>query len=250
MIARAQPKVAEVIGILEPHMNAGKIDSFTLKRLRKEVELNLHIDPFKGHIALCMISFLDWDEQGMAGSHSNVLAIRDIPFAHAHYANLLMLTGRYEEALESWLTAIRREPMNLTYLKHGIQSAKAAVNLQKALELLDLMSERAPGKDDGTKDKTMNFSAVLQTNGIGEDVASQCNAIAFEVLRRNHVRYTRTRISTDRQDNSTMFYIDIDADDEIIGRLDEELGNELFERVPEFHPDKYWVGYEKLRGEE
>jgi len=232
MIARAQPKVAEVIGILEPYMNTGKIDSFTLKRLKREVEINLHADPFKGHIALCMISFLSWDEQGMADSHRNALAVRDTPFTHGHYANLLMMTGRYQEALESWLIAIRREPMNLTFLKHGIQSAKAAVKLQKALELLDLMAERAPGKDDGTKDKTMNFSAVLQVNGIGEDVASQCNAIAFEVLRKNRVRYVRTRINTDRQDNYTMFYIDIDADEELIERLDEELGNELFDRVP------------------
>ena len=44
-----------------------------------------------------------------------------------------------------------------------------------------------------------------------------------------------------------MLYIDLDADEDVIEKIDEELGIELFDKVPEFNPDKYWVGYVKGR---
>ncbi|GEM_PF-2549750 len=228
-------------------MDSANIDTFTLKRYKREAISNLHADPYAGHIALSMIALLEWDQEGMETSHRAALGIRNDSFTHAHYANLLMLIGRFQEALDELRIAINMEPGNLTYLRKGIASAESAGNFREAIKLHTLLIERDPGKNTNIKETTMSLSTMLEANGISEDVVVKSNAIAFEILRRKRLRFLRTRIHADIQDNYAMLYIDLDADEDVIEKIDEELGIELFDKVPEFNPDKYWVGYVKGR---
>lgn len=88
---------------------------------------------------------------------------------------------------------------------------------------------------------------INEENDIPEDVVASCHKIAFRVLRENKVPFTGTSIESDTQDKYIMYYIDVAAEEERVEELDRLLGVALFDEVPEFNPDKYWVGYKKAQ---
>lgn len=244
MRAIPKTKVEELIHALEPYMDSiTQLDSFTLKKYKKEAAVNLGTYPWAGHLALGMIAVLEWDQVALDQAYSNALHYRNDGFTHAHYANALALVGRYDDALRELVIAVDKSPEDLSFLRQAIDAAKSAGKLGTAERLQTMFMQRAPGQSHGPKETVQQVAEVLDANGISESVAGQCNAIAFEVLRRNQIRFVQTRIEADTQDNYVMFYIDVAADDDTVERLDDELGIELFDKVPDFHPDKYWVGY-------
>jgi tetratricopeptide (TPR) repeat protein len=246
MIALPRTKVEELIARLEPHMDqVGRLDAFTLQRYKKEALQNLHIYPWAGHIALGMIAVLEWDEVAIDTAYRNALALRNDSVTHAHYSTALQLIGKYEQAVGEAVIASAMAPENLSYLGDAIIYAQAAGQLTLAKELLEKYEQRSPLKEHETAESVMHALSVLEMNGISQDVVSRCNALAFEILRQHRVAYVSAQLETDTQDNYMMYYIQIDAPEEVIERLDEELGIALFDKVPEFHPDKYWVGFAK-----
>jgi tetratricopeptide (TPR) repeat protein len=248
MRAIPKTKVEELIHILEPYMDSiTQLDSFTLKKYKKEATVNLGTYPWAGHLALGMIAVLEWDQVALDQAYSNALHYCNDGFTRAHYGNALVLVGRYDDALRELLIAVDKAPEDLSYLRQAIDAAKLAGKFRTAERLQTMFTQRAPGQSHGLRETMRQVAEVLDINGISESVVGKCNAIAFEVLRRNQIRFLQTRFEADTQDNYVMFYIYVAADDDTVERLDDELGVELFDKVPDFHPDKYWVGYSSAK---
>lgn len=246
MIAIPRAKVEELIKSLEPYMDSTKqIDQFTLKRFKKEALENLKAFPWAGYLALGMIAVLEWDEVGLDAAYQNAIALGNDSRTHVHYANALQLIGKYSEALQLMLIASRMAPENLTILSEAVDFAQSAGRFSTASELQAVYAQRSPERPHGAEESVKNALRILEANSMSEDTLNLCNEIAFKLLRERRVPFVSTRLETDIQDNYMMFYIDIVADESTVERLDEELGLMLFDKVEDFHPDKYWVGYAK-----
>jgi len=243
MIAKALTKVEELIELLEPLMDQAKqIDAFTLGKYKREAKQNLHAYPWAGYIALGMIGVLEWDEGAIDDSYRNAIALRNNAESHAMYATSLQLIGKYEEAFIEAKIASDLVPENLTLLEDSIKYALFSGQLRIASELAEQYQLRSPAKPLKHRETIMNAVSIFDASEFSHKIVSHSNRVAFKFLRDKRVPYVKTRVETDSQDQYVMFYIDVDLDDDQVEALDEELGQVLFDEVPEFNPNKYWVG--------
>jgi tetratricopeptide (TPR) repeat protein len=247
MIALPQTKVAEIIDLITPYMNQRrKLDQFTLQRYKKEASDNLNVDPRLGYIALGMIAVLQSDYEGLDIAYQKAIAIKNDSESHASYANALQMVGRFNEAFHEAVVASEKEPENLTLLERAIDYSRHAGKYAAGLDLVTKYAQRAPGKSSEAQEIIIDVLSIFQAREFSENIISQCNDIAFSILRKNKVPYIKTKFRTDIQDNYIMYFIYVLASDEIAQALDEELGIELFDNVEGYNPDQYWIGFEKV----
>jgi tetratricopeptide (TPR) repeat protein len=246
MIAKELPKVVEIIKALQPYMDQRlELDQFTLQRYKRDIRDNIMVDPWSGYLALGMIAVLEGDDDALDAAYGNALAISNDSLTHANYANALQIVGRFNEAFEHSVIASDKDPTNLTQLEQAINFSRHAGRFTVGKELIQRYSLRAPGKSLKSEGLIMDALSIFENSDLSEDTVSKCNHIAFALLRRHKIHYFSTKLRTDTQDNYLMFYIYVFATDEQVAKLDEELGIELFDSVPEYHPDRYWVGFER-----
>jgi hypothetical protein len=244
MIASPLTKVEEIINLLLPYMDQKQqLDVFTMQKYKREARQNLGTFPSAGHMALGMIAVLEWDEQVHEESYRNALGLRNDAATHNSFANTLQLLGKYDQAAVEACLASEMEPENLTYLEDAILYSLNAGRFSRARSLVDtfdLRNPREPHRDRAILDDALT---VLEATGTTEDVVVDCNSIAFEVLRRNRVPFFRTRLEADLIDECVMYHIYVSVSAEELARLDDDLSANLFDRVSDFRPDDYWVGF-------
>ncbi len=250
MVAIPLTKVEELIHTLQPYMDqTHQLDTFTLERFKREARQNMGAYPWAGHIALGMIAVLEWDERSIDKHYGAALGFKNDGRTYDSFATALQLIGKYDEAAEKALLASNLVPENLTYLRSAISYHQHAGKLTEAQKLMETLFLRSPNEDRENAMVLENTLQILASHGISETVVADCNRIAFALLRQKRVPYFGTRLETDSQDKYIMFHIEIDAPDELVWELDQELGDALFDEVPSFNPDKYWIGYSKITGE-
>lgn len=250
----ALTKVEELIESLKPHMDqAQPVDVFTLQRFKRVAIDNRHVYPWAGFVALGMIAVLEWDEKALDENYKHALALRNDFDTHSSYSTALQLFGKYEMAMNEAVKASSMAPTNLTLLKTAIEYAQGAGHYIKSEELLDKMMARTTAAQresmgiNEIKEVVCSARKIIEDNKTSEETVIASHRLAFQILRENKTPFTSTRIETDLQDKYVMYYIDVDASLDVIDRLDEELGVALFDEIPDFDPDKYWIGYRKVR---
>lgn len=240
-------KIEEILTELEPYLDLAKrVDAFTVQRWRREILKNMSVYPWAGYVALARLALIQWDLQGIHENFKKAINIADSAETRFIYANSLQLLGEYAAAAEQVLIASDRDPANLTILGHAIEYCQNAGRYSMATELIKKFAQRSPSKPHRDEEVITNTNAVIQANGISEDVVQRCNAIAFEVLRKHEVTFLRTRTIADTDEMFVMNYIDVPLDQDAVDRLDEELGVALFDNIPEFDPNRYWIGFEVM----
>jgi hypothetical protein len=246
MIATPLTKVEELINLLLPYMDQKEqLDVFTLQKYKREARQNLAAYPWAGYVALGMIAVLEWDERTHEESFRNAMALRNNAETHHDYATTLQLFGKYEQAADEAIVASQMEPENLTYLGEAIVYSLNAGRLARAKALVDTFHLRNPRERHRDESILADAIGLLDENGTTEDVVTNCNRIAFEVLRKNRVPFQQTRLEADLQHVCLMYHIYVNVCSDELARLDDELSASLFENEPDFRPDKYWVGFSR-----
>ena len=249
----ALTKVEELIESLKPYMDqAQAVDVFTLQRFKRVALQNRYAYPWAGFVALGMISVLEWNEEALDENYKHAIALRNDFDTHSSYSTALQLFGKYEMAMHEAIKASSMAPENLTSLKTAIEYAQGAGHYTKSEELLEKMMARSTVAQresmgiNEIKDVVCSALEIIEGNKTSEETITASHRIAFRILRENKTPFTSTRIETDSQDRYVMYYIDIDASLDVVDRLDEQLGLTLFDEIPDFDPDKYWIGYRKV----
>jgi hypothetical protein len=252
MIPVPLTKVEELIETLKPYMDqTQQLDAFTLHRYKREAIENRQAYPWAGFMALGMIAVLEWDEAALDENYHHALGLRNDWQTRSSYSTALQLIGKYESAMFEAIRASDMNPGNLTLLKNAIDYAQGAGFYRVADDLLKKIETRSSASQfEAMGMKDMNdivgsALSVIQNTETSEEIVASSHRIAFRILRENKTPYTGTRIQTDVQDNFVMYYIDIDECDDVIDRLDGELGVALFDELPDFDPNTYWIGYGK-----
>lgn len=244
MLPIAQTRVEQIVQELMPYVAKQRIDEITLQRFKRDARKNLGAHPWAGYIALEMIAVLEWDEAGIDHNHKQALGYRNSSDTYAHYSTSLQLIGKYIEASDAILTASKMVPENLSYAMSAIHYAQSAGRFNLARDLITSFNLRSP-KNPYDEDLFEMVLSVIEKNKVSEETITQCNKVAFDILRQHRIPFVGTKFRGDAQDDYVMFYVTLSESQETIERLDEELGVALFDQVPDFDPSKYWVGYSK-----
>lgn len=241
-------KLQDILNKLLPYMDQRtQLDALTLRRYKKEAEANIGFDPFLGYRLMQRIAVLEWDEAGVDAYSKNAIRIRDNVESRGDYSVSLQLLGKFVEASEQAIIASEYAPTDLSHLHRAIGICFNAGMLRRAGELCETYNLRSPLKHHDYTNAITDASAVLEKIGVDEAIVVECNRIAFSLLRERKIPYSHTYLETDAGDETLMFFVRVDRATKEIEELDVELGDRLFEKVSEFHPGKYWVGYAKDR---
>lgn len=239
-------KANEIFNLLAPFMGQpGSIDQFTLERYKRELAKHTLADPVMANQARGMIAVLEWDVDGVHEWYSRALRVIDRPEIHVNYASALQLLGRFREAAAEVEIGVARVPENLTYLSLAVTYTHNAGNLERAVDLIDLYNLRSPGAPHMYTSLMHEALESKRELKLGDDLIASCNEVAFDYLREHRIPFRDTTLRIDNEDASLMYTINVDAPIEIVERLDLELGLLLYDRVPEFNPAAYWIGYEQ-----
>lgn len=250
MFAAPRTKVEEISDQLRKLINVRQeVDAFTLQRFKRDILRNLNTDPLNGFYALQMVSVFEWDEAQLHETHRKACDISRSSNTYIHYATSLQMIGMYEQAAEAALTASQKCPEDLHFLRRAIVYHQNAGLFRRSRELIDLFNIRSPLNSYESAHHIDNAIGALNANGTSDETIADCNRLAFELLRRNRVTHAGVQITADNQDNYVMFFIYVNADEEQVSSLDDALGIELFDKISDFHPDRYWVGYIKAKDE-
>ena len=244
-IAQPKTKLDEILDQLRPFAsNRTKIDQMTLARLKRELERNAAVDFHMYHMLKGMLAVTEWDLETLHTSFDKALRIHNNFVTNTHYATALQLLGKFDDACVYARTASELCPTDLAALERAESFAFIAGEFSLGEKCSSELRLRAPDR------KTMFDAAMssvinsLKANGLDEGIVKDCNKLAFDFLREKQIPYESTRFENDTLDNSVMFSILLYPEQDGIDDLDAELGELLFEKIPNFHPGRYWVGLE------
>jgi len=237
-------KIQDTLDKLQPYMDQRTpIDQMTLRRLKKDVEQNMAIDPYLGSLALGNIAILEWDEIGVDKYYKNLLSLRNNSESQSYYGAALQMLGKFPEALEHARIASEICPTDLSLLRNVISFAINAGSFVLASELCEIYNRRSPEHPHPVENSIVAAVESIEYAEIDEKVIFECNKIAFALLREMKTPYHSTLLQSDSIEGSVIFFIKVAADLERVYEFDRELGERLFDRVPDFDPSRYWVGF-------
>lgn len=246
MIPIPKTKVAEIASFLQPYIESRAApDEFTLQRLKREIEKVASVDRTGTLFARAMIAVLEWDEDEIHALFRRSLNVHDQAEIHERYAIALQMMGNFKDASREAQLASMLNPTDLSALRRAISYTNLLGDMEMAKKLCDDYKLRSPTSPYIDEEALIQTSKVLTKSGTSLEVVKKCNAIAFSVLKNARTPFKGIRYESDDEDSSVMLFIDVDRNAEEVEKLDRELGQRLFDDVPDFHPSHYWVGFEK-----
>lgn len=244
MIPIPLTKVREAFDRISPFMDPkSSIDEVTLRRTKIEVQKEKGADPFWGAMTLGNIALLEWNEPEFDAQYMNALRLNNGAEAFANFAMALQVFGRFVDASKYAQMASELMPTDLSLLREAIMYTYNAGQFAQAAVLSEQYNKRSPTEPYANHKGFVAASKLLSEIGLDNAMVVDCNSIAFELLRERKTRFISTVVETDEQDKCIMYSIYLAASVERVDELDRELGERLFDRVPDFDPSKYWVGY-------
>lgn len=244
MIPIPLTKIEDALEKLSPYMDMRvPIDEMTLRRIQNDVVKNMAVDPYLGSVALGNIAILRWDEEEVDAQYLNVLRLRNNCQSRAYFAMALQVIGKFQEASMYAQEASKLAPTDLGLFREAILYTFNSGQFTVASRLCEEYKMRSPTQPYPDEEAIASACSAMSKAGLEDPILVKCNGIAFQLLREHKTPYTSTTIESDVQDGCLMFYIKLDASVEKVDELDRELGERLFDLVPEFDPSKYWVGY-------
>lgn len=237
-------KIQDALDKLAPYMDQRlPIDEMTLRRIKGEVERNMGVDPYLGSVVLGNIAILQWDLEEFEAQYRNALRLSNGAQSHYYYALALQLVGRFYEASEYARSASELAPTDLGILRDAILFTFYSGQFTLAATLCESYNMRSPMQPYPDEDAIESARQTVIKAGLDEAMLVECNRIAFDLLREKKSPYSSTSVESDIRDGLVMFYIKLDRSIEFVDELDQELGERLFDRVANFDPSKYWIGY-------
>jgi hypothetical protein len=239
-------KAEEIRELLRPFVASRSLpDEFTLSRFKKEIERGRAIDPVNAYLAAGAIAVLEWNENSLDWSYQNALKFDASADVLEEYATSLQMLGNYESAAEKARLASEKSPTDLTALRRAISYTFIAGEVDMAESLCDVYALRAPTAPLDRANPIRHANMAFRASSTSPEHVKKCNSIAFKMLRDRKIPFKRIHYETDLQDSGVMLIIDIVLGKDEVTVLDRELGDRLFDEVEDFHPGKYWVGYEQ-----
>lgn len=237
-------KIQDTLNKLQPYMDQRTpIDQVTLRRMKKDVEQNMAIDPYLGSLVLGNIAILEWDEVGVDKYYKNLLSLRNNSESQSYYSAALQMLGKFPEALEYAIIASENCPTDLSLLRNSISFALNAGRFSLAADLCEVYNLRSPDHPHPVESSVVAAVESIEYAKINEEIIVECNKIAFSLLREIKIPYHSTLLQSDAIEGSVIFFIKIAAELEVVDEFDRELGERLFDLIPDFDPSRYWVGF-------
>ncbi|QDG73538.1 hypothetical protein [Janthinobacterium tructae] len=244
MIPIALTKIQDALEKLSPYMDLRTpIDEMTLRRIKNDVVKNMAVDPYLGSVALGNIALLEWNEAEVSAQYANVLRLRNNCESRAYFAMALQVLGKFEEASYYAREASKLAPTDLGLFREAILYTFNSGQFAVAASLCEDYKMRSPAQPYPDEEAIFSACKAMSKAGLDEALLVKCNSIAFELLRERRTAYASTTVESDLQDGCIIYFIKLDESVEKVDELDRELGERLFDRIPEFDPSKYWVGY-------
>lgn len=240
-------KVSEIIKELSPYLKGDKIATeFTLRRFKQVAVEGMVADASESYAALGMLATLSWDEEMVDSNFSNAIRLDNDYTVHMNYATCLQILGRFLDAASQVKQACDIAPTDFLALRRGITLSVMGGDIETATLLRDRLARLGPNQDFAELELMEKLSKVLDAGKCSLQVIRDCNTIALELLRENKMWSNSLHSEVDLEDRIIFFTLGVKGTAEEIEQLDVELGTRLFDRVPEFNPSRYWVGFEKV----
>jgi hypothetical protein len=222
------------------------IDEITARRFRREIERSRSVDPYHAAVARGMLAVLEWDRDALLSSFDNALRVRAGYQTYDYFATGLQMIGDFQAATSAALTAVELARTDLSLIRKAIHHAYLDGQFQKAEELCVMYDKLSPSDPHPDHESISDAKGIFEAAGIEERVASECNRLAFGLLREKKITFYSTINESELEDNFLMLRIVVKADQDAVDQLDVELGELLFDNVHGYDPSRYWVGYEAL----
>lgn len=243
-VAIPRTKAVELVSQLSQLCQAqDPIDEITSRRLRREIEQSKGVDARNAFIARGMLAMLEWDLPGIHSSFEAALPLGDATTALESYATCLQMIGDYANAANIIQRAYDRARTDLRLLRKAINFCYLAAHFSCAKELCDMYDKLCPSEPHPEGRSIEQALEVLEMGGLNEQLAAQCNRIAFDLLRERQVVFLETSSEGDLLDGIMLMDIIVKADQQTVELLDAELGERLFDEVAGYNPSCYWIGY-------
>ena len=230
------------------------IDEFTLRRLTREAETLIAIDPVNAYIALGRIAELKLDVEEVHSNFERAMRMsKQDSLVWEDYAKSLSLLGYYLEAANLVKAQLNKNISNLELLDVAIEICVTAGLFTVAHNLVEIFNKKS---QEYTSTNTLNnIIAFMQKLQITEDMLAPLFKVHFDILRKHDVILRKTinspqivNIECDKHLQEFRYEIYIPKSVEEVC----EMADELAEAVAEIdlHPDVAYHFYPLYRVKE
>lgn len=247
MIApQRQTKAAEIIDQIKPYLTRDAVaNTFELKRYKQILTTCMGVDASECYAALGMIAAIEWDEKALDYNFSNAIRLDSEYTVHMNYATCLQIVGRYVDAWNQVKIACELAPTDFFSIRHAITLNILLGDIESAKSMSEHLHRLGGGKSFAEVSLVDSVFRVIKEENLSLDLVRACNKEAIAVLREHRLWSYAIDVEADTDDNAVFVVLRVNAEQDIVEMLDLELGARLFDKVEDFNPALYWVGYEK-----
>ena len=204
-------------------------NEITLRRLERDAEAVMDMDPAVAHSVLGGVASLRWDAEGVREHFRIALQHADNSVTHHNYSIALALVDEWRDSFEAADAAHKKAPDNTVVLRNAIGRAVEAGQFRIAQEycnrLNGLRPTEAPHAVAGLLEK---FVASLDAGAFGESNVQRVLEIAGSIQRAEGVRGTKVSAKLDQDEpHSFLFRRFVCASPETAAALNSTLAEEI-----------------------
>ena len=204
-------------------------NEITLRRLERDAEGTMNVDPAVAHTVLGAIASIRWDAQSVREHFRIALQHADSSETHHNYSISLALVDEWRDSLDAAETAHGKAPDNTAILDNMIERAVEAGQFRMAHKYCNQLNALRPDETPHALTGLLErFVASLDAGAFGESNVQRVLEIANSIQRTGSVRGARIPAKLDQDEpNSFLFRRFVTASPEMAATLNSTLADEI-----------------------
>ena len=204
-------------------------NEMALRRVERDAEAVMDVDPAGAHTVLGAVASLRWDAESVRGHFRIALQHADSPETHHNYSITLALVDEWRDAFDAADTAHSKAPDNTVILGNTIEHAVEAGQFRMAQKYCNQLNALRPGEAPHALTGLLEkFVASLDAGAFGESNVQRVLEIANSVQRAESVHGAAIPAKVDQDEpHSFLFRRCVTASPEMAATLNSTLADEI-----------------------
>lgn len=201
----------------------------TLRRLERDAEAVMDVDPAGAHCVLGGVASLRWDAASVREHFRIALQHANHFVTYHNYSIALALVDEWRESFEAADEAVKMAPDNTVVLDHAMEAAVAVGQLRVAQACCERLNALRPAEDPHAATGLLEALVTALDRGIFEEAnVRRVLEIASSLQRAEGVHGARTPAKLDQDEpHSFLFRRFVNASPERAAALNAELADQV-----------------------